>query len=69
MSGPLDGVPGSTSFWPPFVSLSLTLFALGSADLGGGFCLRTLSFGRPKAILEPVLDTVVVSCVAVGGTM
>jgi hypothetical protein len=29
------------------VTLSLTLFALGGADLAGGFCLRTLSFGRP----------------------
>jgi hypothetical protein len=26
---------------------SLALFALGGADLAGGFCLRTLRFGRP----------------------
>jgi hypothetical protein len=32
-------------------ALSLTLFALGGADLTGGFCLRTLSFGRPTTIV------------------
>jgi hypothetical protein len=43
------------------VTLSLTLFALGSADLSGGFSLGTLSFGRPTVIVGPILDTFVVS--------
>jgi hypothetical protein len=43
------------------VTLSLTLFALGGADLIDGFCLKTLSFGKSTAILEPILDTIGVS--------
>jgi hypothetical protein len=30
-----------------YVALSLALVALGGSDLIGGFCLRTLRFGRP----------------------
>jgi hypothetical protein len=43
------------------VSLSLTLFAMGSGDPTGRFYLRTLSFSRPMTIMGPILDTVVVS--------
>jgi hypothetical protein len=46
--------------------LSLALFALDDADPSGGFCLGTLSFGRPTAIVGPILDTVVVSHEAEG---
>jgi hypothetical protein len=42
------------------VSLSLALFAPGSADPTGGFSLRTLSYSRPTAIMGPILDTVVI---------
>jgi hypothetical protein len=48
------------------VALSLALFALGSADLTGRFCLRTLNFGRPMPIVGPILDIVVVSRDVVG---
>jgi hypothetical protein len=48
------------------VALSLALSALGGADPTGGFFLRTLSFNRPTVIMEPVLDTVVVSRVVEG---
>jgi hypothetical protein len=43
------------------VALSLTLFALGSADPTVGFCLRTLALGKTTAIVGPILDTVVIS--------
>jgi hypothetical protein len=43
------------------VALSLALFALGRADLVGGFFLRTLSFSRPMTSVRPILATVVVS--------
>jgi hypothetical protein len=43
------------------VTLSLTLFALGDADLTSGFCLKTLSFSRPTTIVGPILDIVVIS--------
>jgi hypothetical protein len=43
------------------VSFSLTLFALGGADLTGRFCLRTLSFGRPTTIMRPIWDTFTIS--------
>jgi hypothetical protein len=33
------------------VSLFLALFALGGANPTDGFCLRTLSFGRPMTIM------------------
>jgi hypothetical protein len=44
-----------------YVALSLTLFALGSAESAGRFSLRTLSFGRPTIIVRLILDTVAVS--------
>jgi hypothetical protein len=31
MLGPLDGVPGSASYWPPFVSLCPSLYLLWAA--------------------------------------
>jgi hypothetical protein len=43
------------------VGSSLTLFSLGDADPTSGFCLRTLSSGRPTAIASPILDTMVIS--------
>jgi hypothetical protein len=43
------------------IVLSLALIALGGTDSTDGFCLRTLSFSCPTAIVRPVLDTVVVS--------
>jgi hypothetical protein len=48
------------------VASSLALFAWGSADPAVGFCLRTLSYCRPTAIMGPILDTVVVSHNVVG---
>jgi hypothetical protein len=48
------------------VTLSLALFALGGVDPASGFCLRTLSFGRPTPIMGPILDTVVISCDLMG---
>jgi hypothetical protein len=48
------------------VILSLTLFALGNADPVGEFCIRTLSYSRPMTIMEPILDTVIISRVVVG---
>jgi hypothetical protein len=48
------------------VAFSLALFALGSTDLVGGFCLRTMSYSRPMSIVGPVLDTTIVSCAIVG---
>jgi hypothetical protein len=42
----------------PCVASSL---ALGSSDLSGGFCIRTLSIGRPTVIVLPILDMVSVS--------
>jgi hypothetical protein len=51
------------------VTLSLTLLALGSADPVGGFCLGTLSFGRPTTIVGPVLDTISISCDVIADTM
>jgi hypothetical protein len=49
--------------------LPLALFALGGADLTGGFCLETLSFDRPTTIVGPILDTIVISRVVVVGMM
>jgi hypothetical protein len=46
--------------------LSLTLFYRGGVDLTVGFCLRTLSYSRLTAIVGPILDTIVVSCVVLG---
>jgi hypothetical protein len=43
------------------VSLSLTLFPLGGADLTDRFYLRNLSFGRPTIIMGPVFDMVAIS--------
>jgi hypothetical protein len=43
------------------VALSLALVGLGGFDPNGGFCLRTLSFGRPHTNCGVVLDTVAVS--------
>jgi hypothetical protein len=51
------------------VTLSLTLLALGSADPVGGFCLGTLSFGRPTTIVGPVLDTISISYDVIADTM
>jgi hypothetical protein len=52
MSGPLGGVPGVPAAGHPLCAfVPLSLFALGGADPSGGFCLRTLSFGRPMAIV------------------
>jgi hypothetical protein len=48
------------------VTLSLSPFALGGADLAGTFCLRTLSYSRPTIIVEPVLDTIAISHAVVG---
>jgi hypothetical protein len=45
----------------PCVAFSLTLFALGGADPTGEFCLRTLSFTGPSAIVGPILDTFTIS--------
>jgi hypothetical protein len=47
-------------------TLSLALFGLGGTDPASGFCLRTLSFGRPMPIVGPVLDMVAVSHIAIG---
>jgi hypothetical protein len=65
--GPLDGALESVSTL--CVSLSLTLFALGSADPTGGFFLRTLSFEDPLAIMGPIWDMVAVSHAVVVGAM
>jgi hypothetical protein len=43
------------------VALSLTLFTLGGANPTDRFCLRTLSYCRPMAIVGPVLDTIAIS--------
>jgi hypothetical protein len=51
------------------VALSLALFSLGGPDPGGWFFLRILRFGRPMAIVGPILDTVVISHAIVVGTM
>jgi hypothetical protein len=51
------------------VALSLALFALDGANSVGGFHLRTLSIGRPKPIMGPILDMVVISYVAIWGMM
>jgi hypothetical protein len=48
------------------VAMSLVLFAQGSTDLTGGFCLQTLSYSKPTAIMGPILDTVIISCSVVG---
>jgi hypothetical protein len=45
------------------------LFTLGGADSTCRFCLRTLSFGRPMIIVEPILDMIAVSRAVVAGTM
>jgi hypothetical protein len=45
----------------PCVTLSLALFALGSADPSGGFCLRTWSCCRPTTILGSIFDMFTVS--------
>jgi uncharacterized integral membrane protein len=50
-----------------YVTLSLTLFALGGADLTDEFCLRTLSFSGLTVIVGLILGTVVVSHVVEGG--
>jgi hypothetical protein len=44
------------------VALSHTPFVLGDTDQTGGFCLRTLSFGRPMTIMGLVFDMVAISC-------
>jgi hypothetical protein len=44
------------------------MFALGGADLASGFCLRTLSFGRPMTNMGTILDIVVVSRAVIVGT-
>jgi hypothetical protein len=41
----------------------------GSTDPASRFCLRTLSFGSSTPIMGPILDTVVVSCIAIVGAM
>jgi hypothetical protein len=61
MSGLLNGVPGAPAAGHLLCRFVLTLFALGGADLTGGFCLSTLSSSRPTTIVGLVLDTVVVS--------
>jgi hypothetical protein len=43
------------------VASSLTLVALSGFNLTGGFCLGTLRFAGPSAIMGPILDMVVVS--------
>jgi hypothetical protein len=43
------------------VALSLALFALGDADPAGGFCLRTLNFGRHMLCMGTVLDMIAVA--------
>jgi hypothetical protein len=48
------------------VASPLALFARGGADLTAGFCLRTMSYHRPMAIVGPVLDTVAISHDVVG---
>jgi hypothetical protein len=54
----------------PFcVALSLALFAMGGADPTGGFCLRTLSFAGPSAIMGPVWDMIVISYAIIAGAM
>jgi hypothetical protein len=50
-------------------ALSIALFALGGADTIGGFCLQTLSFGRPTVIMRPIWDTIVVPHVVIAGKM
>jgi hypothetical protein len=51
------------------VALSLALFAMGGADPTGGFCLRTLSFAGPSAIMGPVWDMIVISYAVIAGAM
>jgi hypothetical protein len=45
-----------------YVTLSLSLIALGGSNPTGGFHLGTLSVVGPLIIMGPVLDMVVVSC-------
>jgi hypothetical protein len=61
MSGPLDGVPVRQLLTILYIALSLALFPLGGVELIDGFCFRTLSFGRPTAIMGPILDSVAIS--------
>jgi hypothetical protein len=44
-----------------YVTLSLTLFPLGGANPTGRFCLHTVSFSKPIAIMGSVLDMVLIS--------
>jgi hypothetical protein len=50
------------------VTSSLALFARGGASQTGAFCLRTMSYCRPTAIVGPIFDTVVVSCDVAGAS-
>jgi hypothetical protein len=63
MSGPLDGAQVCYLLATLYVALSFILSTLGCADPTGGFCLRTLSFSRPTAIVGPILDMVAISSV------
>jgi hypothetical protein len=51
------------------VGSSLALVALGSSDPTGRFCLRTLSFAAPSAIVGPIWNMVSVSHAIVVGVM
>jgi hypothetical protein len=61
MLGPLDGVRVCQQLTTLCVTLSLARFAWGDANLTDGFCLRTLSYCRPMAIMGPILDMITVS--------
>jgi hypothetical protein len=53
----------------PCVALSLALFALGGFDLTGRFCLGTLSFAGPSAIMGPAWNMDTVSRAIIAGVM
>jgi hypothetical protein len=51
------------------VTLSLALFALGGVDPTSRFCLRTLTFAGPSAIMGPVWGIVVISHAVIASAM
>jgi hypothetical protein len=66
MLGLLDGAPGVPAVGHLLCcSIPHSIFS-GRTDMTSGFCLRTLSFSRPIAIMWPILDTVIISCTVEG---
>jgi hypothetical protein len=53
----------------PCVALSLALFSLGGSNPSGRFCLGTMRFIGPLAIVGLVWDTVTVTRVVIAGMM